>query len=273
MITEGPPSGSRRRSAGGSGAHWMCSTSVRRRRSRARPTRCSAARTGSRSLERPKSLRADGVEELTAPVPLGVGRLAEAKPRRHELDVEPAAGKRRRERVVVRDRERSRVDERDAHRPTVIARMSLLVRTWNVFHGRTSPPSSALHLEEMVRTVVEDGPDVVAFQEVPVWALDRLEAWSGMTRRPRRRDVAARGSARTEADRAEPTTLAIAPHRPGERPAPLPPARTGRQAANHPLEPGVLQIGRGRAPVGSRSARASTGPGTAVSARLSTCGS
>jgi endonuclease/exonuclease/phosphatase family metal-dependent hydrolase len=59
--------------------------------------------------------------------------------------------------------------------------MSLLVRTWNVFHGRTSPPSSALHLEEMVRTVVEDGPDVVAFQEVPVWALDRLGAWSGMT--------------------------------------------------------------------------------------------
>lgn len=33
----------------------------------------------------------------------------------------------------------------------------------------------------MVRTVTADGPDVVAFQEVPVWALDRLEAWSGMT--------------------------------------------------------------------------------------------
>ncbi len=59
--------------------------------------------------------------------------------------------------------------------------MSLLVRTWNLFHGRTSPPSSALHLEEMVRTVAADGPDVVALQEVPVWALGRLEAWSGMT--------------------------------------------------------------------------------------------
>ncbi|HYM63757.1 MAG TPA: endonuclease/exonuclease/phosphatase family protein [Gaiellaceae bacterium] len=58
--------------------------------------------------------------------------------------------------------------------------MSLLVRTWNLFHGRTSPPSGALHLERMVRTAVEDGPDVVAFQEVPVWALGRLEAWSGM---------------------------------------------------------------------------------------------
>lgn len=27
---------------------------------------------------------------------------------------------------------------------------------------------------------VEDGPDVVALQEVPVWALDRLESWSAM---------------------------------------------------------------------------------------------
>ncbi|MEO8291464.1 MAG: endonuclease/exonuclease/phosphatase family protein, partial [Gaiellaceae bacterium] len=59
--------------------------------------------------------------------------------------------------------------------------MSLLVRTWNLFHGRTSPPSGVLHLERMVRMAVDDGPDVVAFQEVPVWALARLEAWSGMT--------------------------------------------------------------------------------------------
>jgi endonuclease/exonuclease/phosphatase family metal-dependent hydrolase len=58
--------------------------------------------------------------------------------------------------------------------------VSLLVRTWNLFHGRTSPPSDALYLEQMVRMAVEDDPDVVAFQEVPVWALDRLEAWSGM---------------------------------------------------------------------------------------------
>ena len=127
---------------------------------------------------------ADGVEKLTAPVPLRVGRLAETKARRDELDVEPTAAKRRRKRVVVRDRERSRVDQRDAHRPTVIAPVSLLVRTWNLFHGRTSPPSSALYLEEMARRVVEDGPDVVAFQEVPVWALDRLETWSGMAAFP-----------------------------------------------------------------------------------------
>jgi hypothetical protein len=33
----------------------------------------------------------------------------------------------------------------------------------------------------MVRRAVEGRPDVLAFQEVPVWALDRLEAWSGMS--------------------------------------------------------------------------------------------
>jgi len=62
--------------------------------------------------------------------------------------------------------------------------VSLLVRTWNLFHGRSSPPSATLHLEQMVRTAVADGPDVVAFQEIPVWALDRLEAWSDMTAVP-----------------------------------------------------------------------------------------
>ncbi len=32
----------------------------------------------------------------------------------------------------------------------------------------------------MVRLVAGDGPDIVALQEVPVWALGRLERWSGM---------------------------------------------------------------------------------------------
>jgi hypothetical protein len=136
---------------------------------------------GEAQLRAAEETGANGVEELAATVALGIGCPAETKAGRHELDLEPAAGECRRECVVVRDRERSRVDERDAHRPTVIAPMGLLVRTWNLFHGRTSPPSNDFHLEKMVRTVVEDGPDVVAFQEVPVWALDRLEAWSGMT--------------------------------------------------------------------------------------------
>jgi endonuclease/exonuclease/phosphatase family metal-dependent hydrolase len=58
--------------------------------------------------------------------------------------------------------------------------LRLLVRTWNLFHGRTSPPSRRLYLEEMVRRVTGDAPDVVALQEVTPWALGRLETWSGM---------------------------------------------------------------------------------------------
>jgi endonuclease/exonuclease/phosphatase family metal-dependent hydrolase len=58
--------------------------------------------------------------------------------------------------------------------------LSLLVRTWNLCHGRTVPPSGRIQLERMVRLVTGDGPHVVGLQEVPVWALSRLEAWSGM---------------------------------------------------------------------------------------------
>ena len=58
--------------------------------------------------------------------------------------------------------------------------MRLLVRTWNVYHGRTHPPTSKLYLEQMVRLVTGDAPDLVALQEVPLWAVRRLEHWSGM---------------------------------------------------------------------------------------------
>lgn len=54
------------------------------------------------------------------------------------------------------------------------------MRTWNVFHGNASPPWRGAHLEEMVRLASEDGPDVLCLQELPVWALRRLEEWSGM---------------------------------------------------------------------------------------------
>jgi endonuclease/exonuclease/phosphatase family metal-dependent hydrolase len=57
----------------------------------------------------------------------------------------------------------------------------LLVRTWNLFHGNAVPPERGGFLEEMIRLVTADGPDVVCLQEVPVWALRRLEHWSGMT--------------------------------------------------------------------------------------------
>jgi endonuclease/exonuclease/phosphatase family metal-dependent hydrolase len=58
--------------------------------------------------------------------------------------------------------------------------LRLLVRTWNVYHGRTHPKSNRTYLERMVRLVSLDAPDVVALQEVPLWALGRLERWSGM---------------------------------------------------------------------------------------------
>ncbi|MGB2876038.1 MAG: endonuclease/exonuclease/phosphatase family protein [Gaiellaceae bacterium] len=59
--------------------------------------------------------------------------------------------------------------------------MALLVRTWNVFHGNAQPPERRGFLEEMLRLVTQDGPQVVCLQELPVWALSRLERWSGMT--------------------------------------------------------------------------------------------
>ena len=58
--------------------------------------------------------------------------------------------------------------------------MALLVRTWNVFHGNAQPPERRAFLEEMVRLASADEPDALCLQELPVWALTRLEGWSGM---------------------------------------------------------------------------------------------
>jgi endonuclease/exonuclease/phosphatase family metal-dependent hydrolase len=80
--------------------------------------------------------------------------------------------------VVVRRRERRGIRERNAHGSTV---ERLLVRTWNLFHGKTNPPGPKAFLEEMIRLIAADAPDVVCLQEVPVWALSRLGSWSGMT--------------------------------------------------------------------------------------------
>jgi endonuclease/exonuclease/phosphatase family metal-dependent hydrolase len=59
--------------------------------------------------------------------------------------------------------------------------MRLLVRTWNLFHGRTVPETGRTELEAMVRLAADGSPDVVCLQEVPVWALRELAHWSGMT--------------------------------------------------------------------------------------------
>ena len=55
------------------------------------------------------------------------------------------------------------------------------MRSWNLFHGNTSPPGRRSQLEAMVRLASADRPDVLCFQEVPPWALRRLAVWSGMT--------------------------------------------------------------------------------------------
>ncbi len=54
------------------------------------------------------------------------------------------------------------------------------MRTWNLFHGRSYPETRGVHLEQMVRLVSQGDPAVVCLQEVPLWALPRLETWSGM---------------------------------------------------------------------------------------------
>jgi endonuclease/exonuclease/phosphatase family metal-dependent hydrolase len=61
--------------------------------------------------------------------------------------------------------------------------VAVLVRSWNLFHGNTSPPGRRSRLEAMVRLATADRPDVLCLQEVPLWALRRLGAWSGMTAR------------------------------------------------------------------------------------------
>lgn len=58
--------------------------------------------------------------------------------------------------------------------------MKLVVRTWNVYHGRTWPETRQLQLERMVRLVTADTPDLVCLQELPLWSLPALERWSGM---------------------------------------------------------------------------------------------
>ena len=120
------------------------------------------------------------IEELGAAVAVRHRRSAEAERRRDELYLRTGRGEGRRQRVVVRQREGGGVEEDNAHEPYTSSALELLIRTWNLFHGRTYPPTRRLYLEDAVRLAVSDGPDVVAFQEVPLWALGRLAVWSGM---------------------------------------------------------------------------------------------
>ncbi len=58
--------------------------------------------------------------------------------------------------------------------------MSLLIRSWNVHHGMTSPNGRRNHLEQAVRLISSDHPDVVCLQELPLWGRRHLEGWSEM---------------------------------------------------------------------------------------------
>lgn len=58
--------------------------------------------------------------------------------------------------------------------------MSLLVRSWNLFHGNAFPPERGAFLRELVELASADRPDVLCLQEVPLWATPRLAPWSGM---------------------------------------------------------------------------------------------
>ena len=59
--------------------------------------------------------------------------------------------------------------------------MRLLVRSWNLYHGNTVPLRHEDRLEQMIRLADRDEPDIICLQELPVWALERLDDWTGMT--------------------------------------------------------------------------------------------
>jgi endonuclease/exonuclease/phosphatase family metal-dependent hydrolase len=55
----------------------------------------------------------------------------------------------------------------------------VLIRTWNLFHGRTVPRTRRRQFERMVRLVCERQPTIVVLQELAAGSLDRLAGWSG----------------------------------------------------------------------------------------------
>jgi endonuclease/exonuclease/phosphatase family metal-dependent hydrolase len=60
----------------------------------------------------------------------------------------------------------------------------VLVRSWNLFHGNSVPPQRQAFLDRMLRLATADDPDVLCVQEVPAWALPRLDV-GDLAARPR----------------------------------------------------------------------------------------
>ncbi len=56
----------------------------------------------------------------------------------------------------------------------------MLIRSWNLYHGRSHPSGRRGYLEAMIRLACADRPDVVCLQELPLWSLRFLEGWSGV---------------------------------------------------------------------------------------------
>jgi len=52
----------------------------------------------------------------------------------------------------------------------------VLIRTWNLYHGNSSPPQRHAFLDEMIGLATADDPAVLCLQEVPAWALPRFTA-------------------------------------------------------------------------------------------------
>jgi endonuclease/exonuclease/phosphatase family metal-dependent hydrolase len=86
--------------------------------------------------------------------------------------------------VVVLRGEGRGICEQHAHGAYTSPTLAAVIRSWNVFHGRSHPPDRRLSVEEAVRLVSSDEPTIVCLQELPVWSLPKLEAWSGMTAIP-----------------------------------------------------------------------------------------
>jgi endonuclease/exonuclease/phosphatase family metal-dependent hydrolase len=56
----------------------------------------------------------------------------------------------------------------------------VLIRSWNLYHGRSYPPGRRGYVEAAVRLAVSGRPDVVCLQELPLWAAPRLGSWTRM---------------------------------------------------------------------------------------------
>ena len=55
----------------------------------------------------------------------------------------------------------------------------MLIRSWNLFHGRTIPSGRRRYFEQMVRLVCDGDPGIVVLQELAAGTLSRLAGWSG----------------------------------------------------------------------------------------------